>query len=202
MSFDKEIANIYRLKVPFDTIYTSVFLIKTEQENVLVDCGTTRQDVDEYILPALTNSGLSLKDVPYLVVTHKHKDHAGGMQRLLELSPNLQVITSKQPFASGLEIYEMKGHTLDCIGVLDERSGTLISGDGLQGHGVGKYRCSLKSQAEYLKTIEKIRQDKRIENILFSHAYEPWNKDGAIGRNEVEKCLQDCKKYVERREEE
>lgn len=86
----------------------------------------------------------------------------------------------------------MKGHTIDCIGVLDERSGTLISGDGLQGAGVGKYRCSLESREAYLKTIEKIKKDKRIKNILFSHAYEPWYKDGAFGREEIKRCLQDC----------
>ena len=103
MIFENEIANIFRLKLPFDNIYTSVFLIKTETGNVLVDCGTTKRDVDEWLVPALLQAKTSVTDIKYLV--------------------------------------------------------------------------------------------------LFSHAYEPWNKDGAIGRNEVEKCLQDCKKYVERREE-
>jgi glyoxylase-like metal-dependent hydrolase (beta-lactamase superfamily II) len=88
----------------------------------------------------------------------------------------------------------MKGHTLDCIGVFDKTSGTLISGDGLQGKGVGKYRCSLQSKKGYLDTIEKIEKDKRVENILFSHAYEPWLQDCIYGRANVEKCLQDCKK--------
>jgi len=197
MKFEREVGNIYRLKVPFDNIYTSVFLIKTERGNVLVDCATTKQDVDEWIVPALSEIRLSITDIKYLVLTHKHRDHAGGKERLLELNPRLEIIDRlRDDFANGLTTYEMKGHTLDCIGILDMQSSTLISGDGLQGYGVEKYRCSLKSNEEYIKTIEKIRQDKRIKNILFSHAYEPWCKDVAFGREEVERCLLDCINYI------
>ena len=197
MSFAEEINGIYRLKVPFEDLYTSVFLIRTGQGCVLVDSATYASDVDKYILPALKEKGLSITDICCLVLTHKHGDHAGGKNRILELVPSIKIVQEiPSIILKGLTVYELKGHTLDCIGVLDERSGTLISGDGLQGTGIGKYRCSLESKDEYLKMLEKIRQDKRIENILFSHAYEPWHKDGAFGRAEVEKCLQDCKKYV------
>lgn len=197
MKFIKEINNIYRLKVPFEDLYTSVFLIKMETSNLLVDCATTKLDVEEYIIPALYNAGLSIQDVEYLILSHEHGDHAGGLQTLLGIKPNLKVIQSVVcPFINGLEIYQLKGHALSCIGVLDKQSGTLISCDGLQGAGVGKYRCSLDSEEEYLKTIERIKNDKRIKNILFSHAYEPWYKDCAIGRKEVEKCLQDCINHI------
>ena len=194
--FINETEKIYRLKVPFEDLYTSVFLIKTEQGNVLVDCATYARDVDEYIIPALNALGLGFTDIKYLVLTHNHGDHAGGKVRLLELKPDLTIINSMQEIhINNIVVYELKGHTLDCIGVFDEDSGTLISGDGLQGAGVGKYRCSIVNKEKYLKTIERIEQDKRIKNILFSHAYEPWYKDCAFGREEVEKCLQDCKKY-------
>ena len=198
MNFEKEIGDIYRLKIPFDgDVYTSVFLIRTEQGNVLVDCATCAGDVDEYILPALGGAGLKLADILYLVLTHKHADHIGGKTRALELAPNIEIVQANRPISlNGITIYEMKGHTLDCIGILDERSGTLIAGDGLQGYGVGKFRCSLESKEEYIKTIDKIKKDGRIKNILFSHAYEPWYKDGAFGREEVENCLQDCIEYV------
>lgn len=199
MSFEKQIGEIYRLKVPFEELYTSVFLLKTENGNALIDCATYDSDVDEYIIPAFDKLSLCLMDIKYLIVTHNHNDHAGGKTRILELAQNIEIIQAEQPISlNGIIMYEMKGHTLDCIGVLDERSGTLISGDGLQGYGVGKYRCSLESKEEYIKTIHKIRKDQRIKNLLFSHAYEPWNKDAAFGREAVEKCLQDCIKYVER----
>lgn len=196
-NFEKEIGRIYRLKVPFENLYTSVFLVKTEQGNALVDCATYANDVEEDILPALRAMCLDLADIKYLILTHKHGDHAGGLSRILEYAPTLQVVDKIVPIGiNRLTMYEMKGHTMDSIGIFDECSGTLISGDGLQGYGVGKYRCSLESKAEYIKTINKIRKDERVKNILFSHAYEPWNKDGVFGRIEVENCLKACIEYI------
>ena len=199
MGFEREIGEIYRLKVPFDNLYTSVFLIKTDGVNVLVDCATTDSDVDEIIVPALLEQGLSVADIKYLVLTHKHGDHAGGRHRLLQLNPSLEIICSvRENFVNGLTMYEMKGHTLDCVGVFDTRTGTLLSGDGLQGYGIGRYPCSLASDEEYVKTVEFVKNNGEIKNVLFSHAYEPWKKDGAFGREEIEACLQFCKYYKEK----
>ncbi len=188
-----EVCGISRIKIPFENIYTSVFFIETEDGNILVDCGTTEKDVDEQIVPALCQIGSGLNDLRYLVLTHNHSDHAGGLTRILRLNPKIKVIRNERmDFANDLTVYALKGHTADCIGVLDERTGTLISGDALQGMGVEKYPCSIESVSEYLNTIERIKTDKRIKNILFSHAYEPWRKDGMFGREEVDRCLQDC----------
>ena len=201
MTFKKEIGEIYRLKVPFESVYTSVFLIKTPNANVLMDCATTESDVKQWIIPALSDAGLSMLDVNYLVVSHEHGDHAGGLQTLLELNPNLKVIKIGDDLCvDELELYELKGHTLSCVGILDKKTGTLISCDGLQGAGVGKYRCWYDSREEYLKTIKKIKDDQRINNVLFSHEYEPWYKNSALGREQVEKCLHDCLFVVEKGE--
>lgn len=79
MGFYKDIGEIYRLRVPFDNEeYTSVFLIKKAEGNVLIDCATTAEDVDGYILPALEKAGIALTEIRYLVLTHQHSDHAGG----------------------------------------------------------------------------------------------------------------------------
>ena len=198
MKFYKEIGEIYRLKVPFDgDVYTSVFLVKNQDGYTLIDCATTAQDVDECILPALNQIGLNFLDIRYLFLTHCHGDHAGGKKRVLEYNPAIEIVDGfGEKIQNEPTMYAMKGHTMDCIGFFDEQSGTLISGDGLQGQGVGKYRCTLESAEEYVKTIDRIKQDKHIKNLLFSHAYDPWRKDGAFGREEVEKCLQDCAKYV------
>jgi hypothetical protein len=46
--------------------------------------------------------------------------------------------------------------------------------------------------------LERIKTDERIKNILFSHAYEPWNKDIAFGREEVLIKIQDCEKFIKK----
>ena len=194
--FYEEVAGIYRLKVPFENLYTSVFLIKADGGYILVDCATTAYDVDEHIAPALMHMGIAISDIKKIVITHKHGDHAGGLPRVLQLAPDIEVIKSVGALDDNLSTYAMAGHTLDCIGVLDMRTLTLISGDGLQGAGVDKYRCSLRDKDAYLETINRLKNNKRIENILFSHAYEPWYCDTAYGREAVEQSLDDCLKYI------
>ena len=140
--------------------------------------------------------GYTLPDVSALVLTHKHADHSGGLSRILSLAPGLEVVRDIRELSDELCSYPIAGHTKDSIGVLDTRTGTLISGDGLQGAGIGKYRCSVADKVEYLKTIERIKKDERIENILFSHAYEPWYKDSIFGREKVLDILSKCTEYV------
>ena len=193
MRFEKETEKIYRLRVPFEDLYTSVFLLESEGGYALVDCATTDTDVDGVIRPALLARGLDFSDIRYLILTHRHGDHAGGRARILEHNPGVAVICGMQELPlSDFALYALPGHTLDMIGVLELGSGTLISGDGLQGEGVGKYRMSLESKDAYLETIGKIRGDVRVKSILFSHAYEPWYENKAIGREMVLRCLIDC----------
>lgn len=191
MSFIKEIDNVYRLKIPFESVYTSVFLIKAQGCNLLVDCATTEKDVNEYIIPSLKERGLSILDVQYLVVTHNHSDHAGGKNSILKLNPNIKVVDYPTIICDDVQVVKATGHTKDFVAVL-VKGVTLISGDGLQGAGIGKYRCGLEDKQGYLNTIAWLKENKEIENLIFSHQYEPWYIDHAFGREQVEKCLQDC----------
>ena len=199
ISFYKETDSIYRLRVPFEDLYTSVFLVRAGNDAVLVDCATTAYDVDEVIIPALSELGYSLDKLKALVLTHRHSDHAGGLERILELLPNIEIVADAREIFEGVSTYPLPGHTLDMIGVLDLRTGTLVSGDGIQGAGIGKYRCYTKSEDAYIETLNKIKNDGRITNILFSHAYEPWNTDSVHGREEVICCLDYCQKYINER---
>ena len=131
--FLEDIKGIYRLKVPFDTVYTSVFLIKSERGIILVDCATTNTDVDECIIPALKRLGYSPSELKIIVLTHRHGDHAGGLERILHYAPDIDVIKTPCQITESISTYPLPGHTLDSIGVFDKRSGTLISGDGMQG---------------------------------------------------------------------
>ena len=194
--FYREIDGIFRLRVPFENLYTSVFVIECNGRVALVDCATTAFDVDEYIVPSLDALGYRLSDLDALVLTHRHGDHAGGLPRILEYAPDLKIVCDAGELFDGVSTVSLAGHTLDSIGVIDIRTRTLISGDGLQGAGVDKYRCNVKSQEDYLETLTRIRNDERIERILLSHAYEPWYSDRIEGREAVLTCLAECKKYL------
>ena len=190
--FHKATDGIYRLKIPFDTVYTSVFLVETDIGDILVDCASNARDVDEFIVPALEKMGKNMADIKAIVLTHRHGDHAGGLERILSLCPQIDVITDVRTVCDGICTYPMAGHTKDCIGVLHSRTQTLISGDGLQGAGVDKYRCYTQDREAYIETVKRIESDETITSILFSHAYEPWNKDSVFGRDEVLNCLIKC----------
>ena len=192
--FEKEIDRIYRLRFPFDTVFTSVFLIIDEEARVLVDTGAGADDVDRYILPALFERGIAPSDLTALVLTHRHTDHAAGLDRLLEICPSLPVITSPGVAIGRLITYALPGHTEDMLGLLDTRTHTLITGDALQGDGVDKYRCSLWSKEAYFETLSRIAEDPQIENLLFSHAYEPWRRASIRGREETLAVLSDCRR--------
>ena len=185
------------MKIPFDTVYTSVFLVATEKGAVLLDCATTDDDVDRFLIPALRVLGYEIDDIKDIVVTHNHDDHAGGLSRMLHYAPHIEVVSGVRPLLGELEVYALPGHTNDMIGLLDTRTGTLISGDGLQGAGVDKYRCCIENKQAYWNTLERIRHDERILNVIFSHAYEPWFQDRIFGRAAVLEVLEECKKYIE-----
>ena len=197
--FERVIDKIYRLKVPFDKIYTSVFLVGMEDGYLLVDCATTKEDVTQIILPAIREERISLSDVKRIVVSHHHEDHAGGLPWIVENLPRIEVVKEVTLLADGIDVYPMPGHTRDCIGVLDHRSKTLISADGIQGYGVDRYPCSLHDEPAYLRTLQEVLEDARVENILFAHAYEPWEKDFAFGIEEKKKCIRDSLEYLSRK---
>jgi glyoxylase-like metal-dependent hydrolase (beta-lactamase superfamily II) len=190
------VGEIYRLKVPFERIYTSVFLVFSPLGPILVDCATTAEDVETCILPALRAMGLMPTDIKTLVLTHRHSDHAGGLACLLSHAPQLAVVSDARRLCEGIETRPLPGHTQDAVGLFDARIGALISGDGLQGAGVDKYRCSLEDLPSYLKTLQELGREEALQCILFSHAYEPWYKDAAFGREAIASCLADCKEIA------
>lgn len=195
-SFLEVVPNIFRLKIPFYSVYTSVFLVKSKKELILVDCATTSSDVENYIIPAFSALGYNIKDISCLVVTHDHSDHAGGLECIIKHNPDIRIVRKVEYISDEISVYPLSGHTRDFIGLFDKRSGTLISGDGLQGAGIKQYRTMLEDKNDYVETLERIKCDDRIVNILFSHDYEPWYKDFMFGREAVLECLEECKKYI------
>ena len=82
--FHEVLPDIHLLKIPFGPVWTGVVLIKGEK-NILIDSGATGDDVDNYIVPALSALGMTIENIDYLVNTHSHGDHIGGNYRLRQL---------------------------------------------------------------------------------------------------------------------
>ena len=56
--------------------FHSNYLLETGQARLLIDAGTT-------IRYSLAKAGVELQDITYILITHFHHDHAGGLSELL-----------------------------------------------------------------------------------------------------------------------
>lgn len=169
-SFQPITEGLRRLDIPFDSLYTSVFLIEGDRP-ILIDSATTKDDVEEIILPALAACGVTAETEGYLMVTHRHGDHNGGTESLLAALPRFTLRTLAAGETLGaLEAVPLGGHTLDSMGYFDTRTRTLLTGDGLQFYGVGKYGCSIVDAAVYEKTLARVRA-LAPDSLLPSHDF-------------------------------
>lgn len=98
----------------FDNVYyvgnkfIGSVLVKTTAGLIIIDTMNSGEDVDKIIVPGMRSLGLDLKDLKYIILTHQHADHYGGINRLLEIAPAAQVVAGK-PDADELEARKKAG---------------------------------------------------------------------------------------------
>ncbi len=184
---------IYRVCIPFENIYTSAFILVDGQNAIILDSGSSDRDAERYIIPGVTE----LKVTPmYLISSHNHSDHCGGINALKKAYPNAKELSfekhsirDNQTFFKRYKALNLKGHSDDSLAIFDIKTNTLLSGDCLQMYGVDKYRMGVADKGEYLKTIDRVSALRPV-CIIASHEYEPL---GSIVENkDVEKFLQIC----------
>lgn len=201
--------DIFRLEIPFEDIYTTVFAVKTPQGTVLFDTATYPTDADEYILPMLATLKI---DAPELIfISHAHRDHAGGLARLIEVYPKACIVSRNEKLRAEfadysllspedgdalldvLRVVTIPGHTADAIALLDTRTNTLLTGDGLQAYGIygsGKWGANISFIPAHLAALERLRA-LPIETLVTAHDYHPY---GYIARSkdEIDRYLDAC----------
>lgn len=136
--------------------------------------------------------------VPYAVETRtKFPGYSPVPQVYLQGVPVDRVLEDGEVVAGRLQVIHTPGHDDDCVCWYDIPTGTLITGDSLQGNGtpaqgVGFY----KNLDEYLCSLRKLQQI-QIDHVICGHDYDEigWNISGAEA---VRSALQCCQAAVER----
>lgn len=188
IEFEKITDGILRLRVPFESIYTAVFLVQTVYGDILVDAATTKYDAEEVILPAICKV-TSSDNIKYIFCTHLHGDHGGGIRHLLPLLKNAKVASSAARAIElygeenvhtvhdgdtllGLNVISLKGHSYDSMGLFDTRTSTVLLGDGIQLCGIMKYGTGVEFPSDYKNMLAKLRK-MDIKMLVASHEYYP-----------------------------
>ncbi|HET8553701.1 MAG TPA: MBL fold metallo-hydrolase [Rhodanobacteraceae bacterium] len=70
--------------------FDAAYLIVENGRAAFIDCGTNHSR--PRMMQALTDAGLTVNDVDWLILTHVHLDHAGGAGELMASLPNARLV--------------------------------------------------------------------------------------------------------------
>ncbi|KAK4496176.1 hypothetical protein PRZ48_012156 [Zasmidium cellare] len=151
---------------------TSTFVVGTGPERILVDTSGGEPEYAALLSQALEENGISLK---YVLVTHWHGDHSGGIPDIVRMYPHTKDSIYKndpepdqQPIEDG-QVFSVEGATVTALHtpghshdhmcfILDEEK-AMFTGDTILGHGtsavedLGQYMSSLQKMAKQRCTI-------------------------------------------------
>lgn len=219
-SFEKITENTYRITMMYKDIFTTVYLLIAKNGMILFDAAGFDEDIDEVLVPALAQMGVTAENLKYVFISHNHRDHAGGLARfaanypattIVSRSPVLQEKYAGHPFLSPEEgemlldtyrVIPIVGHTADSAALLDTRTNTLITGDCLQLYGIcgsEDWASNINFPTEHVKALGKLGE-MEIDAIYTAHDYHPLGYF-AVGREAVADYLAACLSPLQRMKE-
>ena len=179
-----------------------IWMIKKNKDVAVVDPGDAIP-----VLNFLKEKNLNLKSI---LITHKHADHIGGIEDLLNHYPNIKIYGPKNNFNfiytivnndELLKINELNiefrvvatpGHTLDHVVFADQDH--LFCGDTLFGCGCGKlFEGSYSQMHSSLKTLSKLPPSIKV---YCAHEYTKKNIEFALTQDKDNQYLTDRKRNL------
>ena len=206
---------VYYIRHPWHGFWTGMYLITGNDGHILVD-SAFENAITDTLEPFLKNIGSSLDSIKYVINTHAHGDHVEGNAKLRELTPAKFGIfhTGAESLrhsgfepdillyddmtldwcGSSIKIIHTPGHSDDSICILEQTTGTLMTGDSIQGKGSLNIGLALyQNPAEYRKSLLKIKElclAKKIRRIMLGHPELP-ARSGVVEEPEVLSYIND-----------
>ena len=99
--------NIYRLTIPYKDIFTTVYIVKTENGVLLFDVASFDDDIENYIVPFLDELEISSDMLKYVFISHNHSDHSGGLKEFMKRFPKVCIISRNPKLKEQYENYDI-----------------------------------------------------------------------------------------------
>ncbi len=96
----------------------------------------------------------------------------------------------------GLQVIATPGHDSDCVCFLDPETGTLLTGDSIQGNGTELQGCGLCMDLPGYRRALRTLLAKPVRTVVTGHAYLPWGKAVLHGEN-ARKMLREALELTE-----
>jgi len=96
---------------------------------------------------------------------------------------------------SGLRLIAAPGHDSDCVCFFDTETGTLLTGDSVQGNGTIIQGCALyMNLPDYEASLDKL-QKLDVGQVITGHPFLPWNGECIKSKKAFTDCLELLEKY-------
>ncbi|KAK1638105.1 metallo-beta-lactamase superfamily protein [Colletotrichum phormii] len=144
---------------------TNTYLVGTGSRRILIDTGEGKLSWITAVKKTLEEEKATVEK---LLITHRHHDHTGGIQQLLELSPSSEVfknqpeegqsdISDGQKFSvdgASLTAVFTPGHTVDHMAFVLEEEDAMFTADNVLGQGTAVF----EDLTVYLNSLERMQR--------------------------------------------